>query len=348
MEKSSGTFTKMNYQPRSMLITGGAGFIGANFIRYILENEPAVQVINLDKLTYAGSLDNLKNIPAQSRYHFIQGDICDAALVDHIMRHHSIDTIVHFAAESHVDRSIQEPVTFVETNVTGTFVLLEAVRHHWLDLKKFDASKCRFHHISTDEVYGALNAKDTSFTEMTRYQPRSPYSATKAASDHLVNAYHHTYGLPITLSNCSNNYGPHQHVEKFIPTIIRACCAWQPIPLYGSGKQIRDWIYVEDHCRGILNILKKGIIGESYNLGGSNEWENKSLANHICKQFDRIRPKKESHASLITFVPDRKGHDFRYSINSSKAKAELGWMPQINMNTGLEKTIQYYLSEDPP
>lgn len=325
----------MTYQPRSMLITGGAGFIGANFIRHILTRENNINIINLDKLTYAGSLDHLKNLPHPERHHFIQGDITDAALIRHVLQHHHIDTIVHFAAESHVDRSIHQPAEFIHTNINGTFVLLEAARHHWFEVEKCEPAHCRFHHISTDEVYGSLNPDDPRFTEKTAYDPRSPYSASKAASDHLVNAYHHTYGLPITISNCSNNYGPYQHAEKFIPTIIRSCLNWQRIPIYGNGKNIRDWLHVGDHCRGILQIIKQGKMGERYNLGGNNEWENIELARYICKQFDSLQPRKESYESLLELVTDRPGHDFRYAIDASKIKRELGWEP--------EQTLESYL-----
>lgn len=331
------------YQPRSMLVTGGAGFIGANFVRHVLEHEPTINIINLDKLTYAGSLVNLENLPNAERHHFIQGDITDAKLVRHILQHHHIDTIVHFAAESHVDRSIASPGDFVETNVTGTFVLLEAARHHWFTTEERDPATCRFHHISTDEVFGSLHPTDPAFTELTPYSPRSPYSASKAASDHLVNAYFHTYGLPITMSNCSNNYGPYQHDEKFIPTVIRACLNNRPIPIYGNGTNIRDWLYVEDHCKGIMAILKNGNVGESYNIGGNNEWENLTLARHICAQMDKLKPAATSYASLLQFVTDRPGHDFRYAIDATKSKRELEWSPQETLETGLVKTIQFYL-----
>jgi dTDP-glucose 4,6-dehydratase len=332
----------MIYQPRSMLVTGGAGFIGANFIRYVLANDHNIKIINLDKLTYAGSLDHLKDLPHAERHHFIQGDITDAALVKHVLQHHHIDTIVHFAAESHVDKSIRGPAEFVETNVHGTFVLLEAARHHWFEVEKCEPEHCRFHHISTDEVYGSLKPHEPLFTENTSFDPRSPYSATKAASDHLVNAWHHTYGLPITISNCSNNYGPYQHAEKFIPTVIRSCLNWQRIPIYGNGKNIRDWLYVDDHCRGILQIIKQGKVGERYNLGGNNEWENLELARYICKQLDEIKPHEVSHETLLEFVTDRPGHDFRYAIDTSKIKRELNWEPKETLESGIRMTIDFY------
>jgi dTDP-glucose 4,6-dehydratase len=331
------------YQPHSMLVTGGAGFIGSNFIRHVLTCDPAISVINLDKLTYAGSLDNLQHLPHPERHHFIQGDICDAALVRHILQHHHIDTIVHFAAESHVDRSITSPQSFVETNVLGTFTLLEAARHHWFEIENKPRELCRFHHISTDEVFGSLQPTDPAFTEETTYQPRSPYSASKAGSDHLVHAYHHTYGLPITLSNCSNNYGPYQHTEKFIPTIIRACLSSKPIPVYGKGNNIRDWLYVDDHCSAIMAILKQGKVGETYNIGGNSEWENLALVNYICELIDDEIPQQQRCASLISFVTDRAGHDFRYAINDTKIRSQLNWQPKETLATGLKKTIEFYM-----
>lgn len=334
-------FVNSAYQPHVMLVTGGAGFIGSHFIHHVLAHEPHITIINLDKLTYAGSLDRLTNLPS-SRYHFIQGDILDDALVRHILLHHHIDTIVHFAAESHVDRSIASPAAFINTNVVGTFTLLEAARHHWFDIENLSQDKCRFHHISTDEVYGSLKKHDLAFTEETAYQPRSPYSASKAGSDHLVDAYFHTYGLPITLTNCSNNYGPHQHAEKLIPTIIQSCLHWKPIPIYGNGKQIRDWLYVEDHCSAILQVIKRGKIGEHYNIGGNNEWENIALAEYICDAMDQLIPRNQPYRSLIQQVTDRKGHDFRYAINMEKIRKELGWMPKEDLASGLAKTIAFY------
>ena len=330
------------YQPRSMLVTGGAGFIGANFIRYVLKTNPHITIENLDKLTYAGSLTNLSNLPHANRHHFIQGDIADESLVSHILQHHHIDTIVHFAAESHVDRSITEPARFVTTNVVGTFVLLEAARRHWYDIEECDPARCRFHHISTDEVYGSLGLNDAPFNEEKAYQPRSPYSATKAGSDHLVAAYYHTYGLPITLSHCSNNYGPYRHKEKFIPTIILGCLNGQPIPIYGNGKQIRDWIYVTDHCRGIMTILQQGQVGECYHLGGHQEWENRLLAQYVCKQMDQLLPQSTSYQTLLQFVKDRPGHDFRYAMDTTKIRAQLGWEPQETFADGIKKTIRFY------
>lgn len=332
------------YEPRCMLVTGGCGFIGANFIRYVLANDPGIKIINLDKLTYAAKKTNLLDLPLH-RYRFFRGDITDATLVQKILEENHVDTIVHFAAESHVDRSIAAPVVFVKTNVVGTLVLLECARQYWQDTQNWSPDLCRFHHISTDEVYGSLNVDDSSFCESTAYDPRSPYSASKAASDHLVKSYYHTYGLPITLSNCSNNYGPRQHEEKFIPTIINACLRQQLIPIYGSGKNIRDWLYVEDHCRGIMDVIKGGRLGESYNMGGNHECENITIAEMICAKIDALKIHSASTKKLISFVKDRPGHDFRYAINSSKIKDELGWQPHESFDSGLDKTIEYYLRQ---
>lgn len=335
----------MTFQPQHMLITGGAGFIGTNFIRYVLAHDPSIHIVNLDKLTYAGSLDNLKDLEEIKRYFFYQGDITDNLLVKHILQHHQIDTLVHFAAESHVDRSIHSPHDFIETNIMGTYILLENARRYWFDIAKYEPLQCRFHHISTDEVYGSLENDSKASTEQTAYQPRSPYSASKAGSDHLVYAYYHTFGLPITLSHCSNNYGPYQHTEKFIPTIIQACLHRQSIPIYGKGKNIRDWLFVEDHCRGILDIIKHGKVGESYNMGANNEWENIKLAHYICEQLDKLVPSKQPYHSLLAYVTDRLGHDFRYAIDSSKIKDELNWQPLIPFETGVQKTIMFYLNQ---
>ncbi len=331
-----------HYQPRNVLITGGAGFIGANFIRYVLAQDPAVKIYNLDVLTYAGSLNNIDNLPDAKRHVFIQGDICDSQLVSDILQHHAIDTIVHFAAESHVDRSIQGPAPFIQTNIVGTFTLLEAARQYWLLQKKGDASQYRFHHVSTDEVYGSLSAEDSPFNEHTPYAPRSPYSAAKAGSDHLVRAYFHTYHLPITISNCSNNYGPYQHTEKFIPTVIRACQNNQPIPLYGDGTHIRDWLYVEDHCDGIVKILRKGRVGETYNLGGDNQMSNLAVAKQICEVMDACYPQARPHRELIQFVRDRPGHDWRYAIDIQKIVTHLHWKPKQLFSEGIHKTVEFY------
>jgi len=286
----------IHYSPNNILITGGAGFIGANFIRHLLAQVPNGKIVNLDLLTYAGSLKNVENVAAEENYTFIQGDICDSAAVSAILRRYQIDTIVHFAAESHVDRSISGPGPFIHTNAVGTFTLLEAARHYWLTEKRWDATQCRFHHISTDEVYGTLQLSDPPFTEETRYAPNSPYSASKASSDHLVRAYFHTYALPVTMSHCSNNYGPYQHAEKLIPTIIRACYRGQPIPVYGDGTNIRDWLYVEDHCSGILAILQRGKVGETYNIGGNNEMNNLAVVEHVCCAMDSAYPRPQSYS----------------------------------------------------
>lgn len=330
------------YQPKNILITGGAGFIGSNFIRYLLTHVPNVTIVNVDLLTYAGSLKNLENLPNADRHHFFAGNICDAELINQLLRRYHIDTLIHFAAESHVDRSITGPAAFIATNLVGTFTLLEATRHYWLDEQKLNQASCRFHHISTDEVYGSLTTTAPAFTELHRYEPNSPYSASKAGSDHLVRAYHHTYGLPVTTTNCSNNYGPYQHTEKFIPTIIRHCLNGHSIPIYGNGSNIRDWLYVEDHCIGIWEVIKKGNIGECYNIGGNNEWRNIDLVQFICELMDDLDPQHKPHHNLIEFVTDRAGHDWRYAINTSKIKTELNWQPQQSFTDGLHKTIHFY------
>jgi len=333
----------MSYRPRNMLVTGGAGFIGCNFVRHMLASDPEVRIVNLDALTYAGSLDNLRDLPDASRHVFVHGDIRDRSLVERTMREHQVDTIVHFAAESHVDNSIAGPAAFVETNVTGTFTLLEAARRYWLDEQGWGEDQCRFHHISTDEVYGTLGPDDPAFTEATPYAPNSPYSATKAGSDHLVRAWHHTYGLPVTTSNCSNNYGPYQHAEKFIPTVIRSCLERKSIPVYGDGTNIRDWLYVEDHCRGVEAVIRKGRPGETYNIGGCNEWANIDIARLICGLMDEARAEGAPHEQLIAFVEDRPGHDWRYAINASKMADELNWRPLETFETGIRKTVNWYL-----
>jgi dTDP-glucose 4,6-dehydratase len=337
----------ITYQPKNILVTGGAGFIGGHFLCYMHKTHPTVHLVNVDKLTYAGSLNHLKEIATSNRYHFIQGDICDATLLKQLMTHYHIDTIVHFAAESHVDRSIHSPHAFMETNVMGTFQLLEAAKTYWFDAKK-EASQCRFHHIGTDEVFGSLAPHQAGFTEETAYQPRSPYSASKAASDHLVMAYFHTYGLPITLSNCSNNYGPHQHSEKFIPTIINACLKKEMIPVYGNGQNKRDWLYVEDHCRAIDTILRHAPVGSRYNIGGCNEWENIHLAKYICEKMDKQLPFEGSYLDLLRFVTDRPGHDFRYAIDEKKIRNELQWAPLETFETGILKTIASIMNTTTP
>jgi dTDP-glucose 4,6-dehydratase len=332
----------MEHHPRNVLVTGGAGFIGCNFVRHLLATEPDARIVTLDLLTYAGSLDNLRELPDPTRHTFVQGDICDRPLVDRLLREHAIDTIAHFAAESHVDRSITGPAAFVQTNLVGTFTLLEAARGAWLEGGR-TAEHCRFHHISTDEVYGTLKHGDPPFSETTPYAPNSPYSASKAGSDHLVRAYFHTYGLPVVTTNCSNNYGPFQHGEKFIPTVIRSCLLQRPIPVYGDGSNIRDWLYVEDHCRGIDAVIRRGKLGETYNIGGDNEWANINIAKLICALLDQRRPAHAPHERLISFVADRPGHDWRYAIDPRKMSEALSWRPAETFNTGIAKTVDWYL-----
>jgi dTDP-glucose 4,6-dehydratase len=325
----------------NVLVTGGAGFIGSNFVRYLLKAEPLVHVYTLDRLTYAGSLANLKDLPDESRHTFIKGDICDAGLVDRLMRAHQIDTLVHFAAESHVDRSILGPALFVQTNVIGTFNLLEAAKNAWAE--SGGMSGRRFHHVSTDEVFGSLDAAAPAFNETTPYDPRSPYSASKASSDHFVRAYFHTYNLPVTITNCSNNYGPFQFPEKLIPLTVLNALQGRPLPIYGDGKQIRDWLYVQDHCEAIHLILKQGKAGETYNVGGGNQPYNIDLVREICSILDELRPGSAAHAALMTHVPDRPGHDRRYAVDSTKIRTELGWTPRHDLQSGLRETIHWYL-----
>ena len=333
------------FKPRNILLTGGAGFIGSNLVRYLLAADPAVRIVNLDKLTYAGSMDNLADLPDPARHTFVEGDICDAELVASLLREHEIDTVSHLAAESHVDRSITGPAAFVETNLVGTYTLLEAARQEWLIRRKLDAASCRFHHVSTDEVFGTLGKTDEPFTERTPYAPNSPYSASKAGSDHLVRAYHHTYGMPVVTTNCSNNYGPYQHDEKFIPTVIRSCRDGKPIPVYGDGSNVRDWLYVEDHCSGIDAVLRRGALGETYNIGGDNEWHNIDIARLICRLFDEVRPEGAPHDKLITFVTDRPGHDWRYAIDGTKIRDEIGWAPRQDFESGMRLTVEWYLAK---
>lgn len=331
------------FMMKNVLVTGAAGFIGSNFVRYLLTTNKEIQIISLDKLTYAGNLKNLENLPNNIRHTFVQGDICDQELIEQLIDQHKINNIVHFAAESHVDRSIAGPKDFIQTNIMGTFSLLEAVRKTWLNTYKWSKSDCRFHHISTDEVYGTLNNDDPAFTETTSYAPNSPYSASKAGSDHLVRAYFHTYGLPVTTSNCSNNYGPYQHAEKLIPTVIRSCLKNEDIPVYGDGSNIRDWLYVWDHCVAIDQIIKNGNIGETYNIGGNNEISNLNLVHNICNLLNDIKPSHTDYKNLIRFVTDRPGHDWRYAINNAKIQRELNWSPSYKMEQGLKDTIEFYL-----
>lgn len=330
-----------------ILVTGGAGFIGSNFVHYVLENNPKTYIVNLDLLTYAGSLENLKNLPSQENHLFIKGDILDEELVQNILREHEIDAVIHFAAESHVDRSILGPGAFVQTNIVGTFSLLEAVRKVWLEEKKLGDGDVRFHHISTDEVYGTLASDDPAFEEGTPYAPNSPYAASKASSDHLVRSYAHTYGLPITLTNCTNNYGPYQFPEKLIPLMILNALEGKDLPIYGDGQQIRDWLYVEDHCAAIWQVLQNGRTGESYCVGGNNQPANLEIVDTLCSILDELQPHSSGklYTSLKKFVQDRPGHDRRYAMKIDKINRELGWEPKYNLKDGLLKTVRWYLDE---
>lgn len=331
----------------TILITGGAGFIGSNFVPYFCAKYPQYNIINLDKLTYAGNLDNLKECGAMPNYKFVQGDICDRALIEKLFAENDIRGVIHFAAESHVDNSIKNPGAFIKTNIEGTFTLVDVAFRHWMEgpnKVKAGYENCRFHHISTDEVYGALGA-DGFFTEKTPYAPNSPYSASKASSDFIVRAYHHTFGMNVTTSNCSNNYGPKQHHEKLIPHIIEKALAEEPLPIYGQGLNVRDWLYVLDHCKAIDLIFHKGKAGETYNIGGHNERNNITIVKTICEILDRERPRAngKKYADLITYVQDRAGHDFRYAIDATKLKTELGWKADETFDTGIVKTVEWYL-----
>jgi dTDP-glucose 4,6-dehydratase len=331
---------------RSILVTGCAGFIGSNFVPYFLEKYPEYQVINLDLLTYAGNLENLSEIASHERYTFVQGDICDRTLLERLFELHDIRGVIHFAAESHVDNSIKNPGVFVQTNVNGTFTLIDVAYKYWMDKPfafKSGYDSCRFHHISTDEVYGTLGETGL-FTEETPYAPNSPYSASKAGSDMIVRSYYHTYGMNTVITNCSNNYGPKQHNEKLIPTIIRKAMAGELIPIYGDGKNIRDWLYVLDHCKGIDLVYQNGNVGEVYNIGGCNERTNNYIADKVCEILDGLRPKAEgSYKDQLNFVEDRAGHDKRYAIDATKIEKELGWQADENFETGIVKTIEWYL-----
>ncbi|HEY2338040.1 MAG TPA: dTDP-glucose 4,6-dehydratase [Burkholderiales bacterium] len=324
-----------------LLVTGGAGFIGSNFVLSTVA-QTGEAIVDLDKLTYAGHLRNLDALRADSRHVFVRGDICDRALVAELLARHKPRAIVHFAAESHVDRSISGPAAFVQTNVVGTFSLLEEARVFYEKSSFSEKQKFRFLHVSTDEVYGSLGPADPAFTEETPFAPNSPYAASKASSDHLVRAYHHTYGLPTLTTNCSNNYGPHQFPEKLIPLMIRQALAGQPLPVYGDGKNVRDWLYVADHCDAIRLVLDKGRAGETYNLGGNAEMANIDLVRLLCSLIDRSLPGRNS-GGLITFVKDRPGHDRRYAMNIGKVRRELGWAPRESFASGLEKTVRWYL-----
>ena len=331
----------------SILLTGTAGFIGSNFVPYFLEKYPEYNLVNLDLLTYAGNLENLKECESNPRYKFIKGDICNRELVEFIFREYDINGVIHFAAESHVDNSIKNPGVFIETNVNGTFTLLDVARAYWMNRPyeyKEHYNNCRFHHISTDEVYGTLNETDL-FTEETPYAPNSPYSASQASSDMIVRSYQETYGLNTVITNCSNNYGPKQHDEKFIPTIIRKALTGKNIPIYGDGKNIRDWLYVLDHCKGIDIVYHTGKEGNVYNIGGRNERTNLQIVDAITSILDEKVPKKISYKKLITFVEDRAGHDRRYAIDATKLETELGWKADENFESGIVKTVEWYLNQ---
>ena len=330
---------------RNVLVTGGAGFIGSNFVHYLQRAEPDVRIVTLDALTYAGSLENLKDLPDPARHSFVQGDIADRALLDRLFAEHSIDTVVHFAAETHVDRSIHDPGVFVQTNVLGTFTLLEAARKAWLVDKIVPLEQTRFHHVSTDEVFGTLTREEPPFEESTPYQPRSPYAASKASSDHFVRAYHITYGLPVSISNCSNNYGPRQFPEKLVPLMILNASSGKPLPVYGDGMQIRDWLFVDDHCEAIWQVATRGQVGETYCVGGDNQPPNIEIVRTICQIMDELQPRSiwTPHEKLISYVADRPGHDRRYDINITKIKDELGWQPRHSLKQGMLDTVIWYL-----
>jgi len=337
----------MSLNEKSILLTGCAGFIGSNFIPYFLNKYPHYQLIHLDALTYAGNLSNLSEVESESRYTFIEGNICDRSLVEKLFQEHVISGVIHFAAESHVDNSIKNPGVFIETNVMGTFTLIDVAYKSWMEKpfnykQEFDGA--RFHHISTDEVYGTLGETGL-FTEKTPYAPNSPYSASKASSDMIVRSYQETYGLNTVMTNCSNNYGPKQHQEKLIPTIIRKALAHEPIPIYGDGKNIRDWLYVLDHCKGIDLVYHQGKAGEVYNIGGRNERTNLQIVDSICSILDEKVPHEKSYKEYITFVEDRAGHDRRYAIDATKIETELGWQADENFDSGIIKTVEWYLKK---
>jgi dTDP-glucose 4,6-dehydratase len=337
---------------KTLLVTGGAGFIGANFVIDWLAASGET-IINLDNLTYAGNLDSLASLQGNERHIFVQGSIGDARLVSELLAKHQPYAVVNFAAESHVDRSIHGPEDFIQTNIVGTFHLLESVRAYWNGLPQDDKSSFRFLHVSTDEVYGSLEKGAPAFSETHGYQPNSPYSASKAASDHLVRAYHHTYGLPVLTTNCSNNYGPYQFPEKLIPLVITNALAGKPLPVYGDGHQIRDWLYVKDHCTAIRRVLEAGVVGEVYNIGGWNEKANIDIVHAICDLLDELRPlpatgdQRATYRDLVTFVADRPGHDRRYAIDAGKIERELGWKPAETFETGIRKTVRWYLENQP-
>ena len=328
----------------TVLVTGGAGFIGSNFVHTWLAQHDEV-LVNLDKLTYAGNLRNLRALAGDRRHHFVQGDIGDTSLVSQLLATHQPRAVLHFAAESHVDRSIHGPMDFIQTNVVGTFQLLESVRAYWAGLDDQAKQDFRFLHVSTDEVYGSLAPNAPAFSETNLYEPNSPYSASKAASDHLVRAWHHTYGLPVLTTNCSNNYGPYHFPEKLIPLVIHNALAGKPLPIYGDGQQVRDWLYVEDHCKALMRVLQDGRLGETYNVGGWNEKPNIEVVRTLCSLLDELQPRADgqSYATQMTFVKDRLGHDRRYAIDARKLERELGWRPEETFESGLRKTVQWYL-----
>ena len=331
---------------RRILITGGAGFIGSHVVRLFVNKYSEYQIVNLDKLTYAGNLANLRDIEKKSNYEFVKGDIVDSDLINNLFKRYNFDAVIHLAAESHVDRSITNPLEFLTTNVIGTVNLLNAAKHHWQTTNNKQRTTNLFYHISTDEVYGTLGAKGY-FTEETAYDPHSPYSASKASSDHFVRAYHDTYGLPVVVSNCSNNYGSHHFPEKLIPLAINNIKNNKPVPVYGKGENVRDWLYVEDHAKAIDVIFHKGKVGETYNIGGNNEWKNIDLIQLLCKIMDKkLGRSAGTSAKLITYVKDRAGHDLRYAIDSSKLQKELGWKPSLKFEEGLEKTVDWYLANE--
>jgi dTDP-glucose 4,6-dehydratase len=338
------TFDPSTRTPRKLIVTGGAGFIGSNFVHHWCQQYPGDRVIVLDALTYAGNRNNLAALEGKANLRFVQGDICDRTLIDSLLQSESIDTIAHFAAESHVDRSILGPGAFVQTNVVGTFTLLEAFRQHWLSAGSPD--HYRFHHVSTDEVYGSLEADEAGFSETTSYKPNSPYSASKAGSDHLVRAYFHTYGMPTLITNCSNNYGPYHFPEKLIPLMCINILMGKPLPVYGDGLNIRDWLYVGDHCSALDVVIHRGTPGETYNIGGNNEVKNIDLVNMLCELMNELAPNLpvSPAQSLITFVKDRPGHDRRYAIDATKIRTELGWTPAETVEGGLRRTVEWYLA----